>query len=89
VKDYTIFEQQCPFCGHRCNRCATTDDAPPKPGDISLCLRCAEVSVFDRELRLRRASPRELTRLKSDPDWLKVERMRRAIRHFRNTFTSN
>jgi hypothetical protein len=81
MKEHTIFEQQCPFCGHRCNRCATTDDVPPKPGDISLCLRCAEVSVFDRELRLRRASPRELTRLKSDPDWRKVERMRRAIRH--------
>jgi hypothetical protein len=51
MKEHTIFEQQCPFCGHR------------------------------RELRLRRASPRELTRLKSDPDWRKVERMRRAIRH--------
>lgn len=35
----------------------------PTPGDLSLCVRCGEILVFNPELRLRKATPKDLETL--------------------------
>lgn len=39
----------------------------PKPGDITLCLQCMEVFVLDGELRMRRASKKQLREIMNGP----------------------
>ena len=46
----------CPFCGHKMDRSTEAqdsgDDAAPRPGDVSLCIRCGKAAVFaDKGLR--------------------------------------
>lgn len=44
----------CPFCNYQTDRAKNLEDetAVPDPGDISLCIRCAEASEFDENLNL-------------------------------------
>lgn len=62
----------CPFCHHRHN--AWTDISkpgvlsvrPPKPGDVSLCIMCGSVSLYDDRLDLRKPSRDEWDEIKDD-----------------------
>lgn len=59
----------CPSCGHKIDRTSSVHgDYGPAEGDISLCIRCANVSIFDSELGLRRPSMREFNQLMDDPE---------------------
>lgn len=56
-------EVRCPYCGtvqDRHTAYAPTESRGPREGDIAVCTDCAEVSVFDSELNMKRwpvASP--------------------------------
>lgn len=60
----TDTQPTCPFCGHVVNSASPADveeAAPPEKGDFSVCLYCAEVSVFaDDAGTLRKATPEDL-----------------------------
>lgn len=50
-----IGEQRCPACGHAVNAAADVggEQHAPKPGDVSVCIYCAELLVFTEDsLRL-------------------------------------
>lgn len=48
----------CPACGYTLDAASSFDEAAaPSAGDFSVCIACAAVLRFDRELRLRAASP--------------------------------
>ena len=54
----------CPGCGQRSDKCLNrTGDRPPRPGDYSICHRCASVNIFTKEMSLREASAIERARL--------------------------
>ena len=59
----------CPGCGKVNDRHSDmTSDAKPKHGDVSICIDCGQLSVFDlheRCLRLPRAD--ELREFEQDP----------------------
>lgn len=54
-------KSECPYCGHkhelatdlRCN-------AKPSPGDVSICIQCANVLMFDDNLATRKPTDNEL-----------------------------
>ena len=59
----------CPWCGYQVDAatCATDQNAKPRPGDLSMCLKCLSVLRFDADLRLEmlpeaefRALPEEM-----------------------------
>jgi hypothetical protein len=58
----------CPYCGHAQ---IVNPDYPPAPGDVSVCLACAWVSVFDRTpdgaLTTRCVTAAEWAQLEGDP----------------------
>jgi hypothetical protein len=59
----TGVERLCPYCGHKNNSIAaeTFRNQPiPEitPGDISICIACAEISQFDKELILIKTTPK-------------------------------
>jgi hypothetical protein len=59
----------CPQCGQKLDG-ASTPDGPdlPDPGDVSVCIYCSSILVFDAELKLALPSPAMLDEiLAEDP----------------------
>ncbi len=58
--DHAVPDITCPECHYVANRCAgVATESRPVPGDLSLCIACAAIAVFDDELRLRRPTEEE------------------------------
>lgn len=59
--------QACPACGYRLDAHTARDgDAAPRPGDLSLCLRCGAVLEFGPTLRVRALTDAEVDALPPD-----------------------
>lgn len=65
----------CPHCRYQPDTAtevtALVEDKPspmPEPGDVSLCIECAEWSVFNKDLRLRVPTDKELLDIGLNPD---------------------
>ena len=46
----------CPQCGTKhwlASESSTYEHKPPRPGDLSVCVHCAAVLVFEPDMRLR------------------------------------
>ena len=54
--------EPCSNCGHELD-CASlgTPGQTPKPGDASICIACAHVTMFDATMRRRELTPDEWT----------------------------
>lgn len=88
AKKHKVAATACLLCGQQADGAsdvANTDEAPSE-GDISVCLYCGNVAAFDKELKLRAATPEELATLddeqKAQID--KVVRHAKARRAWRN-----
>ncbi len=44
----------CPYCLHKADSAVNENDETmkPGPGDIVLCIRCGEVSEFDKKMKM-------------------------------------
>jgi hypothetical protein len=78
-----IPQQKCPFCGYRMNRTSGIKDAKPKSGDISLCLKCMEISLFSEDFVLRQLTAKELIAIQRSTAWDRIENVRRAHRYLK------
>jgi len=57
---YRLPMQLCPKCGYAMDAHSPTKDGDPRPpheGDIGVCVECLTTLVFDKNLRLREATP--------------------------------
>jgi hypothetical protein len=52
MRDTKIPESTCPWCGEKLDGAASLEDQTPKPGDITICVECLNVSKFDQDLHL-------------------------------------
>jgi hypothetical protein len=75
-----IPKQHCPFCGYQCDRTDGLETPMPEPGDISLCLKCMEVSLFTDDFKLREPSTAELIEIQRSTAWPQIEKARAAWR---------
>lgn len=60
-------ETQCPSC--QCSidaATALTEDVTPSPGDFTVCIQCAAILRFDRELHLKETVYHELKELDTE-----------------------
>jgi len=74
--------ETCRDCGARLDAAteAFGDDVRPRPGDVSVCLACGSLSLFDGGLRRRPPTGDELDELLRDQRLLDVMRARaRAV----------
>ena len=52
MSDYLGHEDACPICFYKLDAATCVDgNARPKPGDLTVCINCAELLVFDESLR--------------------------------------
>jgi hypothetical protein len=80
---HSIPQQKCPFCGYRMDRSSGIKDAKPKVGDISLCLKCMELSLFSEGFVLRQPTAKELIDIQRSTAWDRIEMVRRAHRYLK------
>lgn len=88
VKDHE-HASTCPYCGKHNDMAGSMPGqrARPKDGDVSLCIGCGHVGVFDSRAPggLRKTSPLEAATLAANPQmsrarlaWQMMDQMRRA-----------
>jgi hypothetical protein len=75
-------KQLCPYCGYFFDRTAITKglEQPPKEGDVSLCLKCCEIAIFNADLTVRKPTDAELAEIHNAPCWAQISRARAAHR---------
>ncbi len=83
MRDQVIPRQVCPFCGYSgytVDRTEGLETRQPKVGDISLCLKCMEVSLFGIGFILRQPTVNELIEVQRSTAWVKIEQARSVWR---------
>ena len=65
-------ESVCPRCGYKTDAATMLEDdhAVPKPGDVSICMKCAHVRKFGADLRLVELTGDETVELATDSDFM-------------------
>ena len=48
--DFRVPESFCPACKHALDACLAPQGYSPKEGDISVCIQCSEMLVFNENL---------------------------------------
>lgn len=67
---YTCSDSRCPKCGERMN--GATDplgSAVPTPGDLSVCVYCGNVLVFNHDMTVRDATRYDVQKLTPELAW--------------------
>jgi hypothetical protein len=69
----------CAYCGHPLDAATAMDDGPtkPKPGDITMCIKCGFLLVFDDAMKMAKPDQALLAEALEHPD---VKLMLRAWR---------
>ena len=69
----------CPKCGFLCDAVSDPEgsDSKPQEGDISICINCAKLLVFDKDLKLQPCPEEKINSL--DEDTLKIIVKTKAI----------
>jgi hypothetical protein len=79
----TILERDvCPFCGHALDAATAVPDnaeAAPDTGDVTVCLACAGILIFDETLSVRRPTTAELREAMSLPPLIQLVSTIRAM----------
>ncbi len=72
---------RCPFCGKLTDY--ALGPASPQPGDVSVCMSCRNVNVFDEKMGLRKPTAEEACELAAD---LRIQEVKKAIKTIRAKF---
>ena len=66
-EDYRMPECHCPYCGKKISAASNAiDEGEPKVGDVTICLYCGEVAMFDADLHLREPTADETIAIARD-----------------------
>lgn len=67
----------CPYCnhGHQLASSMSNPEARPKPGDISICVECCNVLVFNDDLTTRKPTPLELDNALKNAEVVKLRKI--------------
>ena len=62
-------ESKCAKCGYKMDGATNVHDQNlrPKAGDVSLCLHCGAIGIFDVAQKVRQPSELELVRIMREP----------------------
>ena len=60
MNNYDTAATACPYCGTLVNHAlAVSGDRSPEVGDVSVCLTCAAIAVYQSDQTLRRTTDQE------------------------------
>lgn len=68
VTDLRDNPSACSACGAHLSAATGADnDDRPNEGDVSVCITCGNITIFDENLKLRPATPEEYNEIASAP----------------------
>lgn len=75
----------CPYCDAKLDRSSGMSpnnpaQRDPAPGDVSVCINCGEIAVFDGDMAMAKPSEEELAMLLEDETILKTRIMVKSMR---------
>jgi hypothetical protein len=71
---------RCPWCNYKLDAAAAVDGkGKPKPGDISLCVKCASPIQFGDNLKVKKISDAAIRDLLSARAYALFQRVRRLL----------
>lgn len=73
LKEHDMPASKCPHCGTRFDRASSLDDEAPGPGDVTVCIRCAKICIFNEDLTVRKPTGPELFRFTTDPRVMELQ----------------
>jgi hypothetical protein len=82
----------CLNCGYELDAAFDTamEEAPPTPGDATICILCGHLMVFDDDLRLRQLNDEEIIQFAGDQRIVRAQRARlQALNDFATEATNN
>jgi len=81
MNNVKIPKSTCPKCGYLLDTSTSVFDdcTVPKAGDVSLCLACGEISVFNKDLTLRVPTKTESEHILHNPQVLEAQLVRAEI----------
>ena len=73
---YFIPEEKCSTCGYGMDATGVAEvlDSKPGSGDISLCLNCGHIALFNSDLTRREATEKEMEEIKNGSNWPLLEK---------------
>src|SRR4051812_10831976 len=69
-KEYVVKPQLCLKCGYATDRASSIGGLKPrgpKPGDVTVCIQCTHIMLFNPDLTLRDPTTEELRDILEDP----------------------
>lgn len=74
-------ESDCPYCDYHMDGMTCLQDgyAVPVPGDISVCISCAQILMVTDELTVRKPTDQEYKEIKDRPDVKEIQRRIRLL----------
>ena len=89
MQTFRIQAHVCPECGYKMDSASAVsrkdnEQRPPKDGDVSVCLNCGALNLFDGG-GLRRPTMVEEFRIHTSPVGRTVEKAQRLIKLLRKT----
>lgn len=73
---------RCPYCDYQMDAAtaAFKPDASPKPGDVSVCMSCAQILQFDDNLKPAKVVVSDLRREMSEKGFSELMKVQRAVK---------
>jgi hypothetical protein len=80
IKTTQIVRNACPSCG-TINECASdpTGQATPSAGDLSICLRCGHLTIFNADMSTRELNDEESYRVAGDKRLIGIQKARQRL----------
>lgn len=70
---------ECPWCGKLLD--AVTGGREPRKDDVTICLGCLNLTVFNEQLLLEKPNKETFAQIRNDEKiWSQIQRVRLAIR---------
>ena len=69
----------CPHCQTKLDGATALQNSVPNPGDVSICIECGEVNVFDEAMKLRVPTKQE----QQEFPWAMIRRAQGLIQQTR------
>ena len=80
---YTVPTATCPYCGVTADRAASIKEEPPKADDITVCVACLGVCIFDEQLHLREPTEHERALIEGSDRFQKLMEIMREFKRRR------
>jgi hypothetical protein len=73
-------DSHCTRCLKKLDAASSEEKERPAAGDLSICLYCGHLMLFDQEMKLRDLTPEEMRDVRRSDTWSYIQSMQKKFR---------